>query len=77
MITQPDCSTLKQNPSPFKKPGDDIRSKRSNGHGMAAMLFPPNHAASSAFEKCIFSTCPNFTKLYLRQMVINSYVLYL
>ena len=35
------------------------------------------HAADRGVQKCIFSTCPNFTQLCLRHMVINPYVLYL
>ena len=64
MVTQPDCSILIQNPSPSKKLGNDIGSKRSNGHGVAAMLFAQIMQQAGRLKNAYFQhvqTSPNST----------------
>ena len=62
----------------FKREGGEERRDKV---AAAAMLLPcstvPKWSQARRFTNRIFSMCLNFTKPYLRNMIINLYVLYL
>ena len=77
-LTQPDCCALIQkNQAILTNQGMTSDPNVAIAIAAAAIMFLQIMQQEGAFKKCIFSTCPNFTKLCLRHMVMNLYVLYL